>query len=260
MLKWIILLVSCSLSYGGNMQISKKGLAQLAGEEGCCTAPYWDAAGGIWTFGIGITRYDAPPNPEDMEKGKDMKLDYCFSLFYKKLQKYVGEVNNHVHVEITQEQFDALVSFHYNTGSIGRATLTSIINNGRANEMSDDGVHTVAWNAFMMWVTPSAVRSRRVREANLFQYGRYELNGRVLITTADRHGHEHGAYEINALSYIDNIYPNTETNTSINEGDGGFVYSVGLSGVGQSVAGPWTAGTGLTTPPNSIDPDPTTGE
>jgi len=44
--------------------------------------------------------------------------------------KYAPDVERYVTVELNQDQFDALVSFHFNTGALGRSTLLRKLNQG----------------------------------------------------------------------------------------------------------------------------------
>ncbi len=178
----------------GSMQLSKKGLAEIAGYEGCCTAPYKDSTG-VWTFGIGHTHFDGDPNPDLMERGRDMSLEFCFNLFKEKIKKYEDRVNKAVHVQITQSQFDALVSFDYNTGAVNKATLVAKLNAGA-------GVHDVA-QAFLMWNRPKEILRRRTNESRLFEYGIYSQDSECTITTANVFGKEYNAHTINIMEYLE---------------------------------------------------------
>lgn len=180
------------------MDISKEGLAELAGYEGVCTAPYLDS-GGVWTFGVGHTHYDGYPDPRTMTKGLDMPLEYVFELYQKKIHRYVNDVNKAITVPLTQAQFDALVSFHYNTGAIKSATLTKSINNGT-------DLSTIEHN-FMMWVkdngkTVQGLINRRKAEFRLYSTGTYSRNGMATVSSADKNGKEINRRTINIVGYI----------------------------------------------------------
>ncbi len=177
----------------GNMKLSKQGLAEIAGYEGCCTAPYKDSVG-VWTFGVGHTRFDGAPIPETMPRGQDMSLEYCFELFQERIQRYEDGVNKAVHIAILQHQFDALMSFHYNTGAIGKATLVAKLNAGESN-------HEVA-KAFLMWNKPKEIIRRRTNESKLFEFGIYSQDGECQVTTANIYGKEYGAHTIDVTQYI----------------------------------------------------------
>lgn len=159
------------------MKVSRKGLIELASHEGVVPMPYKDSVG-VWTFGIGHTKYAGDPNPYSLPKGKAQPLSYVFQVFEKDVEKYAAAVRKAVKVSVSQHEFDALVSFHYNTGAIARATLTNRLNFG-------DRVG--AANAFMNWTTPKEITARRRKEMELFRYGKYG-NGKVTVWQANSSG------------------------------------------------------------------------
>ncbi len=187
-----------SNTYGVVMNISKNGLAEITGYEGICTAPYVDS-GGEWTFGIGHTRFDGAPDPRYMEKGVDHPLEEIFALFQARIGKYVKGVSNVLTVDVTQAQFDALVSFHFNTGAIAHSTLLTRVN-------GHYGASSIA-SAFGMWnhdngkVVPGLTK-RRAQEARLFNEGIYLQGGMAMVSTADIRGREHNYRSMNILQYI----------------------------------------------------------
>jgi lysozyme len=70
-------------------------------------------------------------------------------------------------VPLAQHQFDALVSFDFNTGGIHRARLTAAINSGDPD----------AAQHFLGWLKPPEIRKRRTAEMSLFRTGDYAANG-----------------------------------------------------------------------------------
>ncbi len=78
----------------------------------------------------------------------------------------------------TPGEFDALVSFHYNTGAIARAALTRALNAGD---------RAAAGAAFMNWLKPASLRPRREAERDLFLHGRYPA-GPIPVWAADATG------------------------------------------------------------------------
>ena len=55
----------------------------------------------------------------------DHRLGQCDARLARDLERYAADVAAAIgDTPTTQDQFDALVSFHYNTGAIARATLT----------------------------------------------------------------------------------------------------------------------------------------
>lgn len=149
------------------MRMSDKGIFALALHEGIVPGPYRDSEG-IWTYGVGHTAAAGAPNPAAMPRGAPSDLDAAlrdvFALFRRDLAKYEAEVLAAVRVPVSQPQFDALVSFHYNTGGIARARITQRLNAGDINGASE---------AFGGWMKPKAVIARRKAEQALFRHGHY---------------------------------------------------------------------------------------
>lgn len=77
------------------------------------------ADGKPWTIGWGSTGPDVGPATVWTQAECDARFD-------SDAARYAGEVARAIgQAPTTQHQFDALVSFHYNTGRIARATLTA---------------------------------------------------------------------------------------------------------------------------------------
>lgn len=149
------------------MRTSDRGLLALIRHEGVVPGPYLDVKG-VRTFGIGHTAAAGPPDPGRMPRGMPADLDAgireAFRVFRSDLARYEAEVLRAVKVVLDQHEFDALVSFHYNTGGIAQATLTKHLN---------AGVRAAAADAFMNWLKPAVLRARREAERDLFRHGRY---------------------------------------------------------------------------------------
>lgn len=109
--------------------ISDAGLALIKRFEGCRLSAYPDpgTGGEPWTIGWGTTRIDGRP----VMPGTTISQAEADRLLHEDLERYAAEVDEAIgDAPTTQAQFDALVSFHYNTGAIGRATLTSLHRSG----------------------------------------------------------------------------------------------------------------------------------
>lgn len=162
-------------------KMSDRGLLALARHEGLVPAPYLDVKS-VWTFGIGHTAAAGAPDPATMPRGMPSDLDAAirdaFRLFRADLAGYEAEVARAVTVPLAPHEFDALVSFHYNTGAIARATLTRLLNAGDRKG---------AAAAFLNWVKPAAIVPRREAERNLFRDGRYPV-GTIPVWAVDARG------------------------------------------------------------------------
>jgi len=163
------------------MKTSDAGLFALALHEGIVPAPYRDSVG-VWTYGIGHTLGAGYPDPAKMQRGMPSSLDAAlrdvFDLFRRDIAKYEAGVNRAVKVPVSQAQFDALVSFHYNTGAIGRASLVGALNGGD---------RAAAAAGFMSWSKPAEIIPRRKAEQALFRDGTYPT-GSANVWQADAAG------------------------------------------------------------------------
>ncbi len=111
------------------MKLSSQGLALLKRFEGCSPIPYKDS-GGLFTIGYGHLIGD----------GKTLPASAKYRLTQKEMDlllKYDVEPREHAvirlcPVKLTQNEFDALVSFVYNlgAGALQRSTLRQKLNRG----------------------------------------------------------------------------------------------------------------------------------
>lgn len=105
------------------MKTSHKGINLILSFEGFSSKPYLDSAG-IPTIGYGNTYY--PGGKKVTMKDPSISKEKGAELFAAVLPTYEKIVKNKIRVQLTQNQFDALVSHTYNTG--GSDTLFSLIN------------------------------------------------------------------------------------------------------------------------------------
>jgi lysozyme len=175
------------------MQTSDRGLLALIRHEGVVPGPYLDVKD-IWTFGIDHTAAAGPPDPARMPRGMPADLDAgireAFRVFRTDLATYEAEVLRAVKVPLEPHEFDALVSFHYNTGGIAKAALTRHLNAGN---------RAAAAAAFMGWLKPPAIRPRREAERDLFAKGIYPT-GTIPVWAVDRNGRVDFSRPIRRLS------------------------------------------------------------
>ncbi len=146
---------------------SKGGLELIKGFEGVRLKAYRDTAG-VWTIGWGSTRWaDGTP----VKRGdKLVNTDCADDLFDLTIKQYVNDIRLLVKVPLTQNQFDALVSFQYNTGGLAGSTLLKLLNSGDYQGAADQ---LLLWDKVTDPVTgqkkPFAVLTeRRKKERKLF--------------------------------------------------------------------------------------------
>lgn len=116
------------------------------------------ADGKPWTIGWGSTGSDVTPSTI-------WTRQQCDDRFRTDMQRYSNDVAKAIgNSPTTQNQFDALVSFHYNTGAVGRATVTKRHN---AGDYKGAAAAFAMWNKNNGKVMKGLVR-RRAAEAALY--------------------------------------------------------------------------------------------
>lgn len=158
------------------MRLSREGALELIGHEAVVLTRYRDSKG-IWTIGVGHTAEAGAPDPERYLE--EMPLAEAIALFRRDLRRYEDEVNAAIEPPLSQTEFDALVSFHFNTGGIRQAALTASINRGDK---------TAAAEQFMSWRRPVEIIGRRRKEQRLFREGIYSNNGKAQLIPATSDG------------------------------------------------------------------------
>ena len=111
------------------MNISKKGIDLIKRFEGCRLKAYKCPAG-VWTIGYGHTNN---VRPDDI-----ITQDDAEELLKRDLKVHEDNVKRVVKIALTQNQFDALVSFEYNVGygAFANSTLLKLLNAGNYNGAS----------------------------------------------------------------------------------------------------------------------------
>lgn len=145
------------------MKTSSKGKAIIKQYEGFRAKPYLCPAK-IPTIGYGATYYTDGrkvklSDPAISEADADKLLD-------KMLVKYEDAVNRYVQVPMTQNQFDALVSFCYNLGqeNLRNSTLLKKLNNKDYNGAADQFLRWDKANGKVL----AGLTKRRTDERKLF--------------------------------------------------------------------------------------------
>jgi len=170
------------------MKTSLKGRLEIAEHEGVVPAPYRDSRG-VWTYGVGHTAAAGGPDPQEMNGAMpddiEATVDRALRLFAEDIVKYERRVNGAITVSLEQHEFDALVSWDFNTGGATWRSASGhparLIREINAGDFSGDG--------FMGWLKPPEIRKRRELEQRLFRTGRYDHNGdQIPIWRTDGNG------------------------------------------------------------------------
>lgn len=103
------------------MKISQNGVNFIKSHEGCFLNAYDDGTGTM-TIGYGHTI--------GVYKGMRITQEQAEEFLRQDLAEFENRVNTFVTVKLTQNQFDSLVSFDFNTGGLGASTLLEKLNAG----------------------------------------------------------------------------------------------------------------------------------
>ncbi len=149
------------------MELSKNGLEFIKKEEGVRLKAYKCPAG-VWTIGYGHTGGVKDGDTVTQQRADDLLIsDTC---------SFVRTVNENIvkYVALVQHEFDALVSFAFNVGSVAlkESTLRSLLTRG--------AMRSAVADQFDKWVKGGGkvlpvLVARRAREKKLFLEGDYGL-------------------------------------------------------------------------------------
>lgn len=145
--------------------VNHHGIAFIKSWEGFEAYPYLDT-GGVPTIGYGTTYY--PNGRRVTMRDNPISERKATQYMYKNLKNYVAAVDAFTRDDLTQNQFNALVSFCYNVGerAFQRSTLLKRINL--------DLNHPDIEKQFKRWVYDEGkfirgLKNRRVAEYNLYR-------------------------------------------------------------------------------------------
>ena len=140
------------------MEISAKGLDLIKKFEGLELESYLCPAD-VWTIGYGSTK--------GVKEGMSVTEEEAEALLKKEAQEYCDYVKEYVSVTLTQNQFDALVSWTYNLGprNLKNSTLLEVLNKEEYDKVPEQ---ILRWTKAAGKELNGLVR-RRQAEADLFQ-------------------------------------------------------------------------------------------
>lgn len=152
------------------MTVSTKGIDTIKAHEGCRLQAYQDVAG-IWTIGYGVICY---PDGTPVKKGDVISSQKARDLLAWQVGLKTAGVKAALgNTIVTQNQYDALVSFAYNCG-VRALQISTLLKKVKANP-NDLSIR----DEFMKWCKArnpktkkleviSGLKRRRIDEANLY--------------------------------------------------------------------------------------------
>ena len=139
------------------MKTSQKGINLIKQHEGCKLNAYRDSVG-VLTIGYGHTL--------GVYAGMRITLQEAEDLLKSDLIIYETCINKNVKVDLTQNEFDSLVSWTYNLGcgSLKKSTMLKYLNEGKKQFVTSE---MIKWNKANGRILKGLIL-RREAEATLF--------------------------------------------------------------------------------------------
>lgn len=139
------------------MKTSNAGLDLIKKYEGCRLTAYKCPAG-VWTIGYGHTN--------GVKKGQKISRKQAENFLREDIGKFENGVKKAVSVRLTQNQFDALVSFTYNVG-LGAFKTSTLRRKLNAGDYAGASKEFLKWNK-AGGVVLDGLKRRRNAEKALF--------------------------------------------------------------------------------------------
>lgn len=145
--------------------------AELIAHEGVVREAYRDSVG-VWTWSVGIT--DASGHRVGRYRDNPQPLSRCLEIYIWALEtRYLpAMLDAFGTVEPEEHELAAALSFHWNTGAIGRADWMRHVREGN---------RVAARRSMLNWCRPASLAVRRKREQALFFDGRWSGDGTALV-------------------------------------------------------------------------------
>jgi GH24 family phage-related lysozyme (muramidase) len=141
---------------------------EVASHEAIVRQAYRDSVN-VWTWSVGLT--SATSHDVTRYIGKPQTMEHCLRIYVWALDRYAEAVRKaFAGTTLTEAQFAAALSFHWNTGSIGKASWVAAFKRG---DMA------AAEKAFLSWNKPPEIKGRRQAEADLLFRGKWSNNGTI---------------------------------------------------------------------------------
>lgn len=145
---------------------------ELVDHEAIVLEAYLDSEN-VWTWGIGVT--DRSGHGVARYKNSPSTIQHVLEVYLWLLRKnYIPAVLRAFDgFPLTEEQFAAALSFHYNTGAIGTTSWVRMVKNGQL----------AAARNFLTthYLNDGALQGRRDKEAALFFDGKWSQRGTATV-------------------------------------------------------------------------------
>ena len=151
--------------------ITARTALELIGHEAIVREAYKDSKG-IWTWGIGVT--NASGHNIDRYKDNPQTIARCIEIVLWLCREKYGPavLTAFAGARLTEAQYAAALSFHYNTGAIKTADWVDSFLAGDLGK---------ARREIMNWRSPPEILERRGKERDLFFDGEWSADGKATV-------------------------------------------------------------------------------
>jgi lysozyme len=153
------------------MKITVRVMQEIIAHEAIICEAYKDSKG-VWTWGVGVTSKSG----HDVARYKDnpQTVARVIEVFEWLLrEKYAPDVERAFRGhDLTEAQFCAALSFHYNTGAILKASWVKSWLAGNREQARQE---------IMNWTKPKELWERRRKERDLFFDGKWSGDGKATV-------------------------------------------------------------------------------
>ena len=153
------------------METSDNGIQLITTFEGLFLKAYDDGTG-VWTIGWGTIQY---PDGTRVKRGDTCTRDQAVEYLKFELKEKEDGVTDLVNVDLSQQQFDTLVSFTYNLGlgTLKKSTLLSLLNDENYDAVPAEILKFNRAGGKVM----AGLTRRRNSEAYLWSTGQLKFDG-----------------------------------------------------------------------------------
>lgn len=155
-----------------HLSLTARVALEIIGHEAIVLEAYKDSRG-VWTWSIGITNasgHEVYPRYKDSPQ----TIEHCIEVYLWLLRaRYMPDVIKAFgSFVLTEAQFAAALSFHYNTGAILKADWVKQV---KAGDLA------AARESIMNYRKPPEIIGRREKERDLFFDGKWSQNGHAIV-------------------------------------------------------------------------------
>jgi len=151
--------------------ITERIMLEILEHEGIVLEAYKDSVN-VWTWGAGVTSKSGHSVMRYVDRPQTMRRVLEVYEWLLRTKYLPGVLEAFGSMQLTEAQLGAALSFHWNTGAIGGASLVKSVQAGRT-----DQAHT----EFLNWSKPKEIIPRRKLERALFFDGTWSSDGLVTV-------------------------------------------------------------------------------